>query len=145
MADWLSADSANRIVGVARVIDGDTLDLQGKRVRLYGIDAPEGRQSCTRDGQSWRCGQQATSALSNFIAGRLVRCEQRDIDQYGRIVAVCYAGDDNLNAKMVHEGWAMAYYHYTWRYVSDEVSARLARRGIWAGEVQAPWEWRRKS
>jgi endonuclease YncB( thermonuclease family) len=135
---------SNGLSGIASVIDGDTLDLHGKRIRLHGIDAPESRQSCSREGQSWRCGQQASLALSDHIASRTLRCEQRDIDRYKRIVAVCYMGAEDVNAWLVRSGWAMAYRQYSKDYIAVEMEARTAHVGIWTGEVQPPWEWRRK-
>jgi endonuclease YncB( thermonuclease family) len=135
----------NSLSGIASVIDGDTLNLHGKRIRLHGIDAPESRQSCSQDGQNWRCGQQASLALSDHIESRTLRCEQRDIDRYKRIVAVCFMGGEDINAWLVRSGWAMAYRQYSKDYITVEMEARAARTGIWAGEVQPPWEWRRKS
>lgn len=134
----------NGLSGIASVIDGDTLDLHGKRIRLHGIDAPESQQSCSRDGLSWRSGQQASLALSDHIGSRTLRCEQRDIDRYKRIVAVCYLGVEDVNAWLVRSGWAMAYRQYSKDYIVVEMEARTAHAGIWAGEVQPPWEWRRK-
>lgn len=134
----------NSLSGIASVIDGDTLDLHGKRIRLHGIDAPESRQSCTRSGENWRCGQQASLALSDHIGRQTLRCEERDIDRYKRIVAVCYLGAEDVNAWLVRSGWAMAYRQYSKDYIAVETEARAARTGIWAGEVQPPWEWRRK-
>jgi len=74
--------------------------------------------------------------------GRSVACEGRDIDRYGRIVAVCRAGSEDLNAWMVSEGWALAYRYYSLDYVSQEDRARAAGRGLWRGEFTPPWEWR---
>ena len=70
-------------------------------------------------------------------------CEERDRDRYGRMVALCWSGDDELNAWMVREGWAFAYRRYSLRYVGHEWAAKAAGRGIWRGEVVAPWEWRK--
>ena len=81
--------------------------------------------------------------LSNFINHRPVTCEERDRDRYGRIVAVCYAGGEDLNAWMVLQGLAVAYRRYSLGYVDQEADARLARRGIWATRFVLPWEWRR--
>ncbi len=77
------------ITGQPRVIDGDTIEVAGQRIRLHGIDAPESRQLCRRDGEPWRCGKDATSALSAFLGGRAVNCEELDRDRYRRIVAKC--------------------------------------------------------
>jgi endonuclease YncB( thermonuclease family) len=139
-----STETPDGLSGIVSVIDGDTLDLHSKRIRLHGIDAPESRQSCSRDGQNWRCGQQAALALSDHIGGRPLRCEQRDIDRYKRIVAVCYMGGEDVNAWLVRSGWAMAYRQYSKDYIAAETEARMAHAGVWVGEIQPPWEWRRK-
>ncbi len=131
------------IVGRASVIDGDTLEIHGTRIRLYGIDAPESGQSCTVRGKQWRCGQQAALALANKIGSRTVSCEARDRDRYNRVVAVCRAGGEDLNAWMVAEGWAMAYRRYSPDYVRQENSALASKIGIWQGDFIAPWDWRR--
>ncbi len=77
------------ITGKARVIDGDTIEVAGQRIRLHGIDAPESRQLCRRDGERWQCGKDATSALKAFLGGRPVSCDELDRDRYRRIVARC--------------------------------------------------------
>ncbi len=131
------------LFGSARVVDGDTLELAGVRVRLHGIDAPESGQSCRAGGRPWPCGREAARALARRIAGEPVTCPERDRDVYGRVVAVCTVGGQDLNRWMVAEGWAFAYRRYSRAYVAAESRARAARRGIWRGEVVAPWEWRR--
>ena len=137
------AATAADLTGRASVIDGDTIEVHGQRIRLFGIDAPESRQTCEAAGQTWRCGQQAALALAEFIDQRTVTCGQRDLDRYGRIVAVCRAGVDDLGAWAVHNGWALAYRRYSTAYVGAEDSARAAKRGIWRGTFTAPWDWRR--
>ena len=127
----------------ARVIDGDTIDVGAVRVRLHGVDAPESRQSCLAGERRWPCGEQATRALAGRIGGRTVSCEERDRDRYGRVVAVCHAAGEDLNAWMVRQGWALAYRKYSRAYVADESAAKAARRGIWRGRFVAPWDWRR--
>lgn len=136
--------TANELNGVASVIDGDTVEIRGTRIRLHGIDAPESRQLCTRpSGQSWRCGQQAALALSDRIGRRSVSCVARDTDRYGRIIAVCSQDGIDLNAWMVAEGWAVAYRRYSLDYASAETEAQSAGRNIWSGTLVMPWDWRR--
>ena len=134
---------AGALTGAARVVDGDTLEVGGVRVRLHGIDAPESGQSCRAGGRRWSCGQEATRALVGRIGGNRVVCEERDRDRYGRVVAVCNSAGRDLNAWMVAEGWALAYRRYSLAYVAEESEARAAKRGVWRGEVVAPWEWRK--
>ena len=134
--------AAADVAGRASVIDGDTIDIHGERVRLFGIDAPEGRQLCTVAGGPYRCGQQAALALADHIGQRTVRCEERTRDRYGRIVAVCYVGDEDIQAWLVEQGWALAFRRYSTDYVAEEDAARAAGRGIWRGTFDAPWEWR---
>ncbi|MTH33573.1 MULTISPECIES: thermonuclease family protein [Paracoccus] len=129
--------------GVASVIDGDTIEIHGARIRLNGIDAPESGQLCQdARGKAWRCGQQASLALSDRIGRRVVNCQQTDTDRYGRIVADCFAGRTNLNRWMVREGWALAYRQYSTAYAAAEDQARTHQRGIWQGHFDMPWDWR---
>lgn len=131
--------------GGARIHDGDTLSLAGTSVRFFGMDAPELRQSCTDErGRAWECGEAARDALIARIGSRDVRCDSRSRDRYGRVIGVCFAGDENLNEWMVREGWAFAYREYSTEFVDEELVARAARRGIWRGRVKPPWDWRRE-
>ena len=84
------------IIGKPRIIDGDTIDIGGKRIHLHGIDAPESDQTCRRDREIWRCGRQAALALANWIGQRPVRCEEQDRDCDGSIVAKCFVGGQDL-------------------------------------------------
>ena len=123
-----SAAAQDRIVGVASVIDGDTIEIHGQRIRLFGIDAPESSQLCERPtGARWRCGQQASFALADRIGRATVRCDPRDLDRYGRVVAVCFRGNEDLNRWMVANGWAVSVRRYSLDYVADEAAARRSR------------------
>ena len=132
-----------RIAGPATVTDGDSITVSGHRIRLFGIDAPEGRQTCVAGDQRWRCGRSATRALRKRIAGRSVVCAERDRDRYGRVVAVCRVGGEDINAWMVSQGLAVAYRKYSRAYVGHERAAKAARQGLWRGDFVAPWDWRR--
>jgi endonuclease YncB( thermonuclease family) len=145
----LSASAvAEAVSGQADIVDGDTLSVRGEktRIRLYGVDAPEGQQTC-EDGSSKRylCGSRAADALSEIIGrnGR-VTCEEEDRDRYGRVVAVCKANGRDINAELIRQGWAVEYKQYSdGRYSKEESEARKAKRGLWAGKFVLPWEWRR--
>ena len=132
-----------QITGPARVIDGDTLEIAGERIRLHGIDAPESKQTCIADDVTWPCGQRATAALVAFIGGVPVRCVEQGTDRYGRTIATCYAQGEDIEAFMVLNGWALAYRRYSLDYVDEEATAQDARAGLWRGEFVPPWEWRR--
>ncbi len=83
------------------VVDGDTIEIHGQRIRFHGIDAPESAQTCVADGTRWPCGAKATEALADKIGQRQVTCEQRDTDRYGRTVATCSVDDTDLGDWLV--------------------------------------------
>ena len=136
---------ADPIIGRASVIDGDTLDVRRTRIRLHGVDAPESGQTCKdAAGKDYRCGQTAALALADHIGKRAVTCNPRETDRYGRVVAVCRADAEDLNAWMVRQGHAIAYRRYAEDYVNTELTAKALRHGIWAGTFQDPSDWRRE-
>ena len=128
--------------GPARVVDGDTIDVAGTRIRLWGIDAPESRQKCGRLGVAYACGQEATAHLRALVAGSEVACRPRTTDRYGRTVAVCRVDGFDIGAAMVRDGWALAFVRYSADYIVQEQEAQQAKRGMWAGTFAPPWEWR---
>ena len=131
--------------GQARVVDGDTFAIAGERIRLNGIDAPETRQTCTRDGRPWACGRAATQAMRQLVGRNPVRCEVSGIDKYGRAIAACFAAGRDLQQQLVRQGLALAYRKYSTRYVPDEEAARAQGIGLWSGEFTAPWRWRKQN
>ncbi|MBS4045073.1 MAG: thermonuclease family protein [Alphaproteobacteria bacterium] len=130
----------------ARVLDGDTIKIGKVNYRLHGIDAPEKAQRCQRDNLDWLCGQEAAAHLRRLIGGRPVTCIEKDRDRYGRVVAVCHAGGEDLNRAMVRAGLAWAYLAYSRDYEAAEWEAQLLGNGVWAPSVQAEpaWDWRRQ-
>jgi endonuclease YncB( thermonuclease family) len=131
--------------GVASVIDGDTIDVHGARIRLYGIDAAERSQTCDdASGQPYRCGQKAAFVLADFIGNQTVSCEEKAVDRYGRIVGKCFVRNQDRNLYMVRSGWALAYRRYSSEYIGAEQEAKNNHRGVWAGSLTPPWEWRRQ-
>jgi endonuclease YncB( thermonuclease family) len=138
-----AAASAASLTGKPRIIDGDTIHIGKTKIRLHGIDAPEMRQTCITDSKRWSCGKAATAALKHMIGDGDVICIRHEQDRYGRIVAVCRASEVNLNARMVLEGWALAYRRYSMDYVGDESIARDTGLGMWRGKFIPPWDWRR--
>jgi endonuclease YncB( thermonuclease family) len=138
-------EQAAPIIGRASVIDGDTIEIRGQRIRLFGIDAPEGRQTCTdQKGATYRCGQKAAQALDDRISDGVVTCEPKDRDRYGRVVAICRAYGEDLSAWMAGLGWALAYRQYSPQYVPAEELAERRKAGMWSGQFVPPWEWRAK-
>ncbi len=140
---FLATPALADVAGPARVIDGDTLEIQGQRIRLHGIDAPESRQLCRLGGKSWPCGKDAANALADKSARRPVTCEDLGRDRYKRIIGKCTVAGEDMGEWMVSEGLALAYRRYSLDYVDEEADAQTAQRGIWAGEFVKPWEWRR--
>lgn len=142
-AELHQAPEASSLSGPARAVDGDTIEIGAERIRLEGIDAPELAQSCARaDRTPWPCGKAARQALVALIAGRDVTCQSKGRDKYGRLLAICFAGGDDLNAAMVRTGNAWAFVKYSSSYTAEEQDARRRRAGVWQGESEAPWDFR---
>jgi len=137
-----SSAGAQAISGTGRSIDGDSLYVGDTEVRLFGIDAPEWSQECTRGGQPWQCGREAAEQLSKLVTGKRVECVKVDIDKNGRTVAQCEVGNIDVNRTMVALGYAIAYRHYSTAYVSAEESAKAAKRGLWSSKFEMPSEYR---
>jgi endonuclease YncB( thermonuclease family) len=133
------------IRGMARVIDGDTIDVGDTRIRLEGIDAPETGQTCKRRWlASWPCGHEATAALQRLIENRVVGCDPRGFDKYGRTLAICYVDGRDINAHMVRQGHAWAFVKYSQTYVKEEAAARAEGLGIWQSPSEPAWDYRAK-
>ena len=138
---FLGTQDVAELTGQARLIDGDSLKLNGYEVRMVGIDAPEGRQKCQKDGKDWACGRAARQALARMIGGRAIHCSFEGRDKHQRLLGTCNVAGRNLNKAMVAEGFAVAFGR---RYLREEAAAQSARRGLWAGTFERPQEWRRQ-
>jgi len=133
------------LAGPARVIDGDTIEIAGRHIRLEGIDAPETAQTCGRRLiGTWRCGAAAADALAKLVAQHKVSCESRGTDKYDRMLGICFVDGRDINAEMVREGFAWAFVKYSQTYVQQEAEARVERVGIWQGSAEPAWVYREK-
>ncbi len=129
--------------GVASVVDADTIEIRGERIRLVGIDAPESGQKCLSPEDKFvRCGSIAANALDKWINRNPVTCDIEGKDRYGRSLGECRVRGESMQAWLVTNGHAVAYRSYSTAYVPDELEARTAKVGVWAGEFIEPWLWR---
>lgn len=132
-------DETERLGGAFRVVDGDSLELGGRKLRLRSIDAPELSQTCLRAGAAWPCGVEARDALESLMTADGVVCSGGREDKYRRLLVECVAGREDVNAAMVRSGMALAFGGYR----AEEGEAQQARRGVWAGEFERPSDWRK--
>lgn len=133
-----------QIAGSASVIDADTIEIGGQRVRLTGVDAPESGQRCAdASGRLYRCGTLAANALDAWINRNPVTCTITGKDRYERLLGACSVRGESLGQWLVLNGHALAYRAYSTDFVAAEDTARRQMRGVWAGEFTPPWEWRR--
>jgi endonuclease YncB( thermonuclease family) len=133
---------AEMFAGTAEIKDGDSLVVEGRQVRLFGIDAPELAQTCQTDGKDWQCGEEAKLNLKALAEGKRVECSSNAVDIHGRHLSVCSIGGSSLNATMVEYGWAVAYRDYSSDYTANETRAKASRAGIWSSTFVTPSEFR---
>jgi len=141
---WPAMAAGLDIIGPAKVIDGATLEVAGRVIRLYGIDVPDPDQSCRWPDRTIACGTLARLALTDLTTGATVACRPRAKDGRGRIVAICFAGGFDIGRNMVHTGWAVADREAATSYVNTEEKARNAKHGMWRGTFTRPRDWRRE-
>ncbi len=142
------------INGKAVIIDGDTIKINDTKIRLFGIDAPENKQLCKKKFLSvlfftlqkkYSCGKTSTIKLKKLVGTKTVRCYLEGEDRYKRKIGICYKNKININSWLVRNGLAVAYIKYSKRFVEDEIKAKKDNIGLWQGEFEMPWQWRKKN
>ena len=149
----VKSEEIKEISGNAQIIDGDTIKINSKKIRLHGIDAPELKQMCKKPyltiifftfTKDYPCGKISTQKLQKKINNKVITCKILDIDRYKRLIGECYKRNLNLNSWLVSNGYAVAYRKYSKKYISNEINAKNEKKGLWQGKFEMPWDFRRK-
>ena len=147
--------TAEEIIGIPKIVDGDTVHINEYKIRLEGIDAPEIRQKCKKEKlkissiigftfyKDYSCGRVSKEKLITKINTSEIKCISSSKDRYKRYIATCFKGKTNLNQWMVRNGFAIAYRRYSKKYVPDEVFAKENKLGLWQGKFMEPEKWRK--
>ena len=128
-----------------KIIDGDTIHLNGEKIRFTGIDTPELKQTCNKNNEIILCGIQARKLLIEKIGKNKVQCIREGKDQYKRTLAECFVNDISLSRFLVREGYAFAYRKYSTKFVKDEDYAKANNLGMWSMKFEYPWDYRKKN
>jgi endonuclease YncB( thermonuclease family) len=126
-----------------KVVDGDTIHLNGEKIRFTGIDTPELKQTCINQGIIDLCGVTAKEILIDKIANYKVECISEGKDQYKRTLAECFVNNESLSSHLVRSGYAFAYRRYSKKFVQDEDYARINTIGMWSMKFDYPWDYRK--
>ena len=126
-----------------RVVDGDTIHLNGEKIRFTGIDTPELKQTCVKEGFINQCGVTAKEILIVKIADNKVECINEGKDRYKRTLAECFVNDESLSSYLVRSGYAFAYRRYSKKFIPDEDYAKLNKIGMWSMNFVYPWDYRK--
>ena len=128
-----------------KITDGDTIKINGEKIRFSGIDTPELKQTCLKEGIKNFCGKEAKQILIDKIADNKVTCVREGKDRYKRTLAECFVNDESLSSYLVKSGYAFAYRRYSKKFIPDEDYAKLNKLGMWSMEFDYPWDWRKKN
>ena len=130
---------------IIKIVDGDTIHLNGEKIRFTGIDTPELKQTCIKDNELIQCGIKAKELLIKRIGNSNVNCIKEGKDRYGRILAECFIENISLSSYLVRNGYAFAYRKYSQKFIPDEDFARINKNGMWSMTFEFPWEYRKKN
>ena len=128
-----------------KITDGDTIKINGEKIRFSGIDTPELNQTCVKEGVKNSCGLTAKQILMDKIADNKVICIKEGKDRYKRILAECFVNNESLSRYLVRSGYAFAYRKYSKKFIIDEDYARANKLGMWSMEFEYPWDFRRSN
>ncbi len=151
---FLTHTKSEIISGKPTIIDGDTIKINTKKIRLHGIDAPEIKQLCQRIflsisfisfKKNYKCGERSKENLESYIRNNIIKCKIEGLDRYKRFLGTCYKNTININSRMVRNGHAVAYKKYSKRYIPQQLEAKKNNLGVWQGEFQMPWDWRKRN
>ena len=128
-----------------KITDGDTIKINGEKIRFSGIDTPELKQTCIKKGESNPCGITAKQILIDKIGDNKVICVSEGKDHYKRTLAECFVNDESLSSYLVRSGYAFAYRRYSKKFIADENYAKFNKLGMWSMVFDYPWNWRKKN
>jgi endonuclease YncB( thermonuclease family) len=128
-----------------KITDGDTIRINGEKIRFSGIDTPELRQMCLKQGIKTPCGLTAKKILIDKIADNEIVCIREGKDRYKRTLAECFVNNESLSSYLVRSGYAFAYRKYSKKFITDEDYARINKLGMWSMEFDYPWDFRRNN
>ena len=126
-----------------KVVDGDTIHLNGEKIRFTGIDAPELKQACFNDNTEISCGITSKQILIDKIGNNTVKCISEGKDQYKRTLAECFVNNESLSSYLVRSGYAFAYRRYSKKFIIDEDYAKTNHVGMWSMKFEYPWDYRK--
>ena len=126
-----------------RVVDGDTIHLNGEKIRFTGIDTPELKQTCLKEGVINPCGVIAKEILIKKINDNKVECISNGKDQYKRTLAECFVNGESLSSYLVRSGYGFAYRKYSTKFILDEDYAKANKIGMWSMKFDYPWDYRK--
>jgi endonuclease YncB( thermonuclease family) len=130
---------------VLKVIDGDTIVLNGEKIRFSGIDTPELKQKCIKNDQKVFCGVLAKKLLLEKIDNKTPECIREGKDIYKRTLAECFINGESLSVFLVRNGYAFAYRKYSDKFIKEEEFAKKNKNGLWSMKFEYPWDFRKKN